>query len=110
MLASRRLRSPRGTLPVTLSVAYPPDPDSDWGAGTVTKAITLDFQAGESRMLMQKQSYDARFDADDGAMPMTVAPAAGEGGLPKTATGDTPRLVLLAVRGTQVPSAIPSRR
>ncbi|HRS14611.1 MAG TPA: hypothetical protein P5234_00005, partial [Thermoanaerobaculaceae bacterium] len=97
---------PSGALPVTLAVDVPADPGGEWPAGTVSKAITLDFQSGETRMLVQKQSYDARFSADDGGMPMTVAPGAGEGGLPLSPAGDTPRLVLLAVRGTQVPWAL----
>jgi len=97
---------PSGALPVTLAVDVPADPGGEWPAGTVSKAITLDFQGGETRMLVQKQSYDARFSADDGGMPMTVAPGAGEGGLPSSPAGDTPRLVLLAVRGTQVPWAL----
>jgi len=97
---------PSGPFPVTLAVDVPADPGGEWPAGTVSKAITLDFQSGETRMLVQKQSYDARFSADDGVMPMTVAPGAGEGGLPLSPAGDTPRLVLLAVRGTQVPWAL----
>ncbi|MGV8040936.1 MAG: hypothetical protein AB2L07_12945 [Thermoanaerobaculaceae bacterium] len=97
---------PSGPFPVTLGVDVPADPAGDWPAATVSKAITLDFEGGETRMLVQKQRYDARFSADDGGMPMIVAPGAGEGGLPLSPAGDTPRLVLLAVRGTQVPWAI----
>jgi len=97
---------PSGQKSACLSVTYPADPGGDWPAGAVSRAITLDFQGGETRMLIAKQNYDARFAADDGAMPMTVSPGAGEGGLPPSPAGDTPRLVLLAVRGTQVPWAI----
>ncbi|NLH12064.1 MAG: hypothetical protein GX464_12095, partial [Holophagae bacterium] len=71
---------PSGARPVTLSVDVPADPGGDWPAGAVSRAITLDFQGGETRMLIAKQNYDARFAADDGAMPMTVSPGAGEGG------------------------------
>lgn len=97
---------PEGAFPVTLTVDVPADPVGDWPAGSVTRDITLDFQGGETHMLVGKQNYDARFEIDDGAMPMTVSPGAGEGGLPTTAAGDTPRLVLLAMRGTHIPTAI----
>ena len=50
--------APSGPLATTLSVAYPNDPD--WGAGVVSKIITLDFTGGSSHALVQKQNYDAR--------------------------------------------------
>ena len=90
----------------TLSVSYPDDPD--WGAGVVSKVITYDFSGTASHILVQKQNYDARFGADESTWPLTVAPGAAAGGMPKTAAGDTPRLVLLALTGSNVPAA--SRR
>jgi hypothetical protein len=100
--------APSGQMASTLSVDYPDDPDGDWAAGTVTKAITYDFSGGSSHVLIQKQNYDARFGVDESAWPLSVAPGAGEGAMPKTASGDTPRLVLLALSGTTIPSRIPA--
>jgi len=100
--------APSGQLSSTLTVDYPDDPAGDWLAGTVTKTITYDFSGGGSHLLVQKQNYDARFGVDEGAWPMTVSPGAGEGAMPKTASGDTPRLVLLALSGTTIPSRIPA--
>lgn len=62
---------------------------------------------GTQNLLIPKPHYDARFDTDDGDMPMTVAPGADSAGMQSQALGDTPRLVLLAVAGTHVPSSIP---
>jgi len=95
-----------GTVPVTLSVSVPASLP-DWSAGTISKTITLDLQGGPDHLLIPKQDYDARFDADDGEMPMTVSPRAETAGMQSQALGDTPRLVLLAVAGTHVPYAIP---
>jgi hypothetical protein len=100
--------APSGQLSSTLSMEYPDDPAGDWAAGTVTKTITYDFEGGSSHLLIQKQNYDARFGVDESAWPMTVAPGAGEGAMPTTASGDTPRLVLLALSGSNIPSRIPA--
>jgi hypothetical protein len=100
--------APSGQMPSTLSVDYPDDPAGDWVAGTVTKALTYDFSGGSSHVLIQKQNYDGRFGVDESAWPMTVSPGASEGALPKTAPGDTPRLVLLALSGSSIPSRIPA--
>ena len=98
--------APSGPLATTLSVAYPNDPD--WGAGVVSKTITLDFTGGSSHALVQKQNYDARFGVDESTWPLTVSPGAGEGAMPKTSVGDTPRLVILALSGSDIPATIPA--
>jgi len=99
---------PSGSYTSTLSISYPADPD--WGAGTITKDITLQLDGGTSHLLAQKQSYDRRNGQEngdeDGPLPMAVAPGAEEGALPTTTAGDTPRLVLLALAGADVPSAV----
>jgi hypothetical protein len=93
---------PSGTMTSTLSVAYPDDPAGDWGGGTASKTITYQFDGGSSHVLIQRQNYDNRFGVDDGGWPLVVPPGAGEGAMPKTTAGDTPRLVLLALTGTTV--------
>ena len=55
---------------------------------------------------MPKQRYDARFGRDDGAMPMIVPPGATTPGLPQLVDGSVPRLVLLALSGTRMPTSL----
>jgi hypothetical protein len=95
---------PQGQMTSTLTVSYPTDagPTPDWQAGTVTKAITYQFDVDSTKLLAQKQSYESRLGMEDGAFPLEVSPEAGSGGMPTTAAGDTPRLVLLALSGTLV--------
>jgi hypothetical protein len=95
---------PQGQMQSTLTVCYPTDagPTPDWQAGSVSKTITYQFDTGSTKLLAQKQSYEARFGMEDGLFPLEVSPEAGSGGLPTSAAGDTPRLVLLALNGTLV--------
>ena len=96
---------PAGQVPVTLEVERAADPD--WGAGTIAKTLTLAFEQGASHCLVNAQHYDRRNGRvkgiEEGTFPLTVAPGAGAGGLPTTSLGDTPRLVLLALAGSDVP-------
>jgi hypothetical protein len=95
---------PQGQMTSTLTVSYPtdPGPTPDWQAGTVTKLITYQFDTGATKLLAQKQSYESRLGMEDGPFPLEVSPEAGPGGMPTSAAGDTPRLVLLALNGTLV--------
>ncbi|MGV8040941.1 MAG: carboxypeptidase regulatory-like domain-containing protein [Thermoanaerobaculaceae bacterium] len=99
---------PVGQVPVTLQVERAADPD--WGAGTIETTLTLDFEQGSSHCLVNAQHYDSRNGQaqgmEEGTFPLTVAPGAGEGGLPTTTLGDTPRLVLLALAGSDVEGAL----
>jgi hypothetical protein len=95
---------PVGLFGSTLTVTYPDDPD--WPGGTVRRDITVQFEGGPTHVLVQKQNYEARFGFNDGPFPISVAPGSNEGSMPKTTVGDTPRLVLLALAGSQVTADI----
>jgi hypothetical protein len=100
---------PVGTYPSTLSVAYPDDPTGGWAAGTVSKGITITLQGGTLHELGQVQTYDQSIGnpgVDDLPFPLTVPPGADQGAMPKTVAGDTPRLVLLALAGSEIPSSV----
>ncbi|MBI5283376.1 MAG: hypothetical protein HY858_16965, partial [Candidatus Solibacter usitatus] len=97
---------PQGTYTSTLQVSYPDDPAGDWAAGSVSHTITYELEGGSTHLLVRKQTYDSRFGVDDLPFALTVPPGAGEGGMPKTTDGTTPRLVLLALTGTRVPQDV----
>jgi hypothetical protein len=102
--------APSGQLTSTVSATYPDDPAGDWGGGTVNKEITYQFDTGSTHLLLQAQSYEKRL-ADqglavvDGPLPIAVAPGA-TGSLATLADGSTPRLVLLALSGSDVTSLV----
>jgi hypothetical protein len=102
--------APSGQLTSTLAATYPDDPAGDWGGGTVSKAITYQFDTGSTHLLLQAQQYEKRL-ADrglavvDGPLPISVAPGA-TGSLATLADGSTPRLVLLALLGSDVTSLV----
>jgi hypothetical protein len=102
--------APSGQLTSTLSATYPDDPAGDWSGGTVGKEITYQFDSGSTHLLLQAQSYEKRL-ADqglavvDGPLPIAVAPGA-TGSLATLADGSTPRLVLLALSGSDVTSLV----
>ena len=86
-----------------MNVGYPSDPD--WGAGTVSKPINLQFQRNEFHALISRPSYEAGFAVDDGTPPYRIPPGSTTAGLPKTSRGDVARLVLLGTTGSQVLSS-----
>ncbi len=102
--------APSGQLTSTLSATYPDDPAGDWSGGTVSKAITYQFDSGSTHLLVQAQSYEKRLEdlgqsVVDGPLPMSVAPGA-TASLTTLADGSTPRLVLLALSGSDVTSLV----
>jgi hypothetical protein len=101
---------PEGEVDASLSVAYPSDPDWPTG-GTATQPIKLVFQRGSFHAVMSYPNYDHHTLAGGGTygpeelpFPLNVGPGDSEGVLPKTTDGDTPRLALLLVTGTNIPN------
>jgi hypothetical protein len=101
---------PNGEVDASLSVAYPGDPD--WGGGgSVTQPIKLVFQRGTFHAVIFYPNYDhhvlfggGTYGPWDEPVPLSVGPGNSEGVLPETTAGDTPRLALLLVTGTNIPN------
>jgi len=104
---------PQGNQAASITASYPNDPDGDWTAGQVTKNITLQFDRGNFHFVQLWPHYEATLPdgtpgVDDGPFPFTVTPGADTTSLPTTAAGDSPRLVLLTLTGTQFPLLLPN--
>jgi hypothetical protein len=96
---------PQGNIPITLRVDYPADPE--WGAGSISKSVTLQFDSGTYHFLLPWQDYDAgngqtSVHVLEGAFPLQVGPGASGDALPKSSAGDNPRLTFLTITGSKM--------